>query len=158
MLKIKALPPSYVTGKELERISASHTHFRGEPFWKAEDFAPYLENQNIRVWVASLYERRIAFLLTLENVDEVEIQFIATHRFFKNQGLAEALLEQLAEEAKAKEMRVIFLEVRESNQPARALYEKMSYEEIHRRKNYYTNPKEDAILMRRKLSEKEDEK
>lgn len=44
------------------------------------------------------------------------------------------------------------LEVRASNEPAVSVYRKLGFEEVGRRKNYYRNPKEDALIMRREWS------
>ena len=61
------------------------------------------------------------------------------------------LLNELIAHARAKNGSGIFLEVRESNQSARGLYRKMGFEETGRRKGYYANPAEDAILGRLKF-------
>ena len=58
------------------------------------------------------------------------------------------LLGELLDSARAKDAAAVFLEVRESNQAARALYEKWAFRESGRRPRYYKDPAEDAILYR----------
>jgi ribosomal-protein-alanine N-acetyltransferase len=86
----------------------------------------------------------VGFLATSQVMDELEINNIAVLPHFQGQGSAKALL--------AKVMRfdgTLLLEVRESNAGARHLYEKLGFEVYHRRKDYYRNPMEDALLMRK---------
>ena len=62
-------------------------------------------------------------------------------------GIARKLLKQLLEEAKKQNLHRIYLEVRASNIAAVTLYEHAGFKEVGQRKNYYDNPREDAILM-----------
>ena len=86
-------------------------------------------------------------------LDEGYISNVAVHPDWRRRGAADALLTAL--EARAKKLLLSFLtlEVRESNAPAIALYEKHGYRAVGRRKNYYEKPTEDAILMTLKLDE-----
>jgi ribosomal-protein-alanine N-acetyltransferase len=79
--------------------------------------------------------------------DEVQIIDIVVDPAYRRQGVASQLIEELI--AESKNYQYIVLEVRESNQPARQLYFKHGFIEWYRRKNYYNNPTEDAIVMRR---------
>lgn len=76
---------------------------------------------------------------------EAEIYRVAAHPDCRRQGLGEQLVRALAA---AQGVEAIFLEVRRSNTPARALYEKCGFTVCGERKNYYEHPTEDAILMR----------
>jgi [ribosomal protein S18]-alanine N-acetyltransferase len=104
-------------------------------------------NPASRCWVAEsggvLAGVVVAWLL----VDEVHIATIATHPDFRRQGIAQALLAHVlklgAEEGAIRS----FLEVRESNSAAQALYRKFGYEETGRRPRYYKDNGENAILM-----------
>jgi ribosomal-protein-alanine acetyltransferase len=73
--------------------------------------------------------------------DEAEILNLAVQPAFRRQGIALELLKGLS-------MPRIFLEVRESNHAARALYLRAGFEECGLRKKYYDNPSEDGIVMR----------
>ena len=65
----------------------------------------------------------------------------------RRQGIADALLNELLRRAKGLGLATVTLEVRETNAPAIALYQKHDFVPVGRRKNYYTSPTEDAILM-----------
>ncbi|MFQ9359428.1 MAG: GNAT family N-acetyltransferase [Anaerobutyricum hallii] len=65
----------------------------------------------------------------------------------EKKGIARKLLKQLLEEAKKQNLHRIYLEVRASNIAAVTLYEHAGFKEVGQRKNYYDNPREDAILM-----------
>ncbi|HEY0222600.1 ribosomal protein S18-alanine N-acetyltransferase [Lactovum miscens] len=86
----------------------------------------------------------VGFMATVQVVDETEITNIAVSSDSQRQGIAEALLSQLNER-----QGILFLEVREGNFPARRLYQKLGFEEFNRRKSYYSNPVEDALLMKK---------
>ncbi len=82
---------------------------------------------------------------------EWELQYIVVSRKFRRRSLATLLLNELVEHARSRNADAIFLEVRESNQAARALYCKVGFTETGLRKSYYSNPAEDAILCRLSL-------
>ena len=80
--------------------------------------------------------------------DEAEIITVAVSPAHRRQGIARALMEHmlcLAEDARAS----VYLEVRASNTPARELYRSLGFAETGMRKNYYSAPREDAVLMMR---------
>jgi ribosomal-protein-alanine acetyltransferase len=79
---------------------------------------------------------------------EWEIENIAIAGQARRRGLGTRLLGEFLDLARARGAQSVFLEVRESNRPARALYEKWSFTEGGRRKKYYRNPEEDAMVYR----------
>ncbi len=79
---------------------------------------------------------------------ETEVFNVAVAPKFRRKGIAKALVEKFIETVREKETEVIFLEVRTSNLSAISLYEKAGFVFCGIRKDYYTNPKENAILMR----------
>ena len=79
---------------------------------------------------------------------EWEIENIAVSGQARKRGLGTRLLGELLDLARARGAEAVFLEVRESNRAARALYEKWSFLESTRRTHYYHDPEEDAILYR----------
>ena len=84
-------------------------------------------------------------------LDEGYISNVAVHPQWRRQGVADALLDALTEQARQKLLSFLTLEVRESNAPAIALYEKHGFRAVGRRKSYSEKPREDAILMTRTL-------
>ena len=79
---------------------------------------------------------------------ETEIFNVAVLPEFRRKGIAKALIEKVIKTVKEKETAVIFLEVRASNLGAIMLYEKCGFVFCGIRKDYYTDPKENALLMR----------
>ena len=80
-------------------------------------------------------------------LDEGYISNVAVDPAFRRQGIADRLITELLDRARIRELSFVTLEVRESNAPAVALYEKCGYRTVGRRKNYYEKPTEDALLM-----------
>ena len=86
-------------------------------------------------------------------LDEGYIANVAVSPDYRRRGLGDALVSAMTEEARRRELSFLTLEVRESNAPARALYEKHGYGIVGIRKNYYEKPTESAILMTLWLTE-----
>lgn len=102
-----------------------------------------------QTWYALAYDgiEVIGFLAVQENIFEVEVLQIAVKKAYQGQGIASVLFATLPI---GKE---IFLEVRKSNQRAQAFYKKEKMAVIAERKNYYHDPVEDAIIMKREIDE-----
>ena len=82
-------------------------------------------------------------------IDETDMMNIAVHPECRRRGIAEALIDALINALREKGSRALSLEVRASNDPAIALYQKMGFSQVGRRPNYYRNPKEDALILRK---------
>lgn len=88
------------------------------------------------------------FLIANGIFDEWEIENIAIAGPARRRRLGTRLLGEFLDRARAEGARSVFLEVRESNRAACALYEKWSFQQTGRRPRYYSNPVEDAIIYR----------
>jgi ribosomal-protein-alanine N-acetyltransferase len=99
--------------------------------------------------------RAVGYAGLMYVLDEGYISNVAVSPDRRREGIADMLLTELYERAKAKKLSFLTLEVRESNIPAQSLYKKHGYTEVGRRKAYYSRPKEDAVLMTCFLSEEE---
>ncbi|MBW2064956.1 MAG: ribosomal protein S18-alanine N-acetyltransferase [Deltaproteobacteria bacterium] len=86
--------------------------------------------------------------------DEIQIINIAVHPSKRNQGLAQFLCENIIRTASSNGIGSLWLEVRESNIIAKRIYEKLGFRKIHRRRRYYRDNNEDAIVMSLMLSRK----
>ncbi len=116
--------------------------------WPVSSFRYELtENLASRCWVAELDGRIAAMLVAWLIVDEIHIATIATHPDFRKQGIGEKLLSFTLQSAKDEGAITSFLEVREGNDAALMMYQKFGYVESGRRKGYYLDNGEDAILM-----------
>lgn len=89
-----------------------------------------------------------AFLVAHRIDTEWELQNLVVSRDSRRKGAATRLVQEMIAAVRAQQGAVIFLEVRQSNQGARALYRKMGFEETGLRKSYYSNPSENAIICR----------
>lgn len=85
-------------------------------------------------------------------LDEGNIVNIATHPDYRRRGLATAVMRELESRLKERGVEIVFLEVRQSNIPARTLYEKEGYVPSRVIKNFYRFPAEDAVEMFKKLN------
>ena len=117
--------------------------------WSEKSVASELENK-LAFWLVAVEGNRVAGYIGSQTVmDETDMMNVAVHPDFRRQGIAEALVNGLVEHLKTMGSHCLTLEVRASNAPAIALYEKLGFHEIGRRKNYYRNPREDALILRK---------
>jgi [ribosomal protein S18]-alanine N-acetyltransferase len=105
------------------------------------------DNPASRCWVTELDGRIVCMLVAWLMVDEVHIATLATDPDFRRQGIARSLLSHVLRRLIEEGARSSFLEVRESNLAAREMYGKFGYQQTGRRRRYYRDNDEDAILM-----------
>lgn len=94
----------------------------------------------------------LGFLIALNSGTEWELENLAIMQAYRRRGYGRRLLRALVSHAGKAGAESIFLEVRESNQAARGLYESAGFKEAGRRPEYYAGPPEDAIVYRRELA------
>ena len=82
-------------------------------------------------------------------MDEADMMNIAVHPNCRRRGIARELIECLVTALKEKGVRCLTLEVRASNEAAKALYGNLGFAQAGRRPNYYRNPREDALILRK---------
>ena len=90
----------------------------------------------------------VGFIVGRQVADEWEIENIAVTGAARRCGLGSRLVGELLDHVRNRGGKSIFLEVRESNRAARSLYEKWAFIEVGRRKAYYQNPAEDALILK----------
>ncbi len=117
--------------------------------WSENSVASELKNP-LSFWLVAEEAGQVAGYIGSQTVcNETDMMNVAVHPDFRRRGIAESLVSALVEELKAMESHCLTLEVRASNGPAISLYEKLGFHEIGRRKNYYRNPREDALILRK---------
>lgn len=94
----------------------------------------------------------LGFLCSLVVADEWHINNLATHPDFRRQGIGSALMGEGVGRARARGAVCGLLEVRASNDAAQAFYRALGFTVWHRRPNYYSEPVEDALIMRVELT------
>jgi ribosomal-protein-alanine acetyltransferase len=93
----------------------------------------------------------LGFLVASQIAPEWELENIVIASEARAKGIGTRLMQELLARANQTHSEAVFLEVRESNVAARALYAKLDFRETGRRKSYYVNPIEDAILYSKSL-------
>lgn len=146
MIEITEMAANHVVQvAELEKICFA------DP-WSEKSVASELENK-WALWLVALEADRVAgYIGSQSTVDETDIMNVAVHPDYRRKGIAENLINALVAELKNRGSHALMLEVRASNAPAIALYEKLGFFQVGCRKNYYRNPKEDARILRKEWS------
>ncbi|MGC1435574.1 MAG: ribosomal protein S18-alanine N-acetyltransferase [Terriglobales bacterium] len=137
-----ATPADIPTMMTLERRAASAAH------WSAEQYQAVFSGES-RVALVLEEEADVQGFIAGRAVgEEWEIENIAVAGPVQRSGLGTRLLGEFLDWARGRGAEEVFLEVRESNFAARRLYEKWAFLETGRRKDYYREPEEDAIVYR----------
>ena len=117
--------------------------------WSENSVASELNNP-LAFWLVALEGDRVAGYVGSQSVmGESDMMNVAVHPDFRRQGIGRCLIEELILQLKNRDCYSLTLEVRASNAPAIALYEALGFAEAGRRRNYYRNPKEDALILRK---------
>lgn len=127
---------------ELEKVCFS------DP-WSERSVASELQNE-LALWLVALDGDTVAGYIGSQSVlGEADMMNVAVAPAYRRQGIAEALILELIRRLKAQEVHSLTLEVRASNDPAKALYEKLGFSQVGRRPNYYAHPREDGLILRK---------
>ena len=117
--------------------------------WSEKSIASELENA-LSLWLVAVEgDEVIGYVGSQTVLGWTDMMNVAVHPDHRRKGVGEKLVLALEDALKEQESTCLTLEVRASNQPAKSLYEKLGFSEVGRRKNYYRNPKEDALIMRK---------
>lgn len=120
----------------------------GDP-WGPREFTSALNAPQSIFLVAEDADGVVAgYTIALVVVDEAEILNIAVHPELRGRGIGGDLLDAAVVEVTSRGAEQVYLEVRESNDAARKLYAARGFDEISRRRGYYRNPVEDALVLR----------
>lgn len=120
--------------------------------WSLESITKELENEMAYYVVAEEEGQVLGYAGLWNVVGEGQITNIAVRPSGRRKGIGKKLVEGLIAYGKEKSLEVLILEVRQSNEAAIKLYSGAGFKEIGKRKNYYTKPTEDALLMALTLS------
>ena len=143
MIKVTQMQDCHVSQvAELEKMCFSTP-------WSENSIASELQN-DLALWLVALHDDTVVGYIGSQTVcGETDMMNVGVHPDWRRRGIAESLIEQLIAELKQMESISLALEVRASNAPAIALYQKLGFCQIGRRPNYYKNPKEDALILRK---------
>lgn len=115
--------------------------------WTKENLAEELENENSHFLAAVSDNNVLGYIGVQEVCGEAYITNVAVYPKYRRMGLGKSLLSRAGEDAKARNCQFISLEVRKSNTSAIELYRKQGYNVAGERKNFYSNPSEDGLIM-----------
>lgn len=140
-----------MTDTHLDQIEALEKLCFSDP-WSRRTLEDMVKNENIINLAAVDPAGLVLGYVSLSTVlDEGYINNVAVRPEARRQGVATALLRELRRQGE--KLAFLTLEVRESNQEARALYANLGYREAGRRRGYYFHPREDAIIMTLEIRE-----
>ena len=137
--------------EDVDAIHAIEVASFGDP-WKRNGFRDLILGGNATVVVAEQVGSIVGFAVSYAGADEAEIANVAVATPARRAGIGRALVEHVISASSANGATKVFLEVRESNVAARALYGSRGFVERSRRPAYYTDPREDAVVMRLDIS------
>ena len=143
-----AVTVSAATRADLDAVAELEVIAFADP-WTRQAFEAALKERHARFRVARGSDGDvIGYLIAWFVLDEGEIANLAVIPAARRRGVARALLEAIIAEARDARIARLFLEVRESNAAARALYASRGFTPVARRPRYYRKPVEDAIVLR----------
>ncbi len=124
--------------------------------WKPQDYLELAREPGAVILVANLEPSNApevaGFAAFHQVLDEAELRNLAVHPSHQRKGVASALLGGVILRLQESGAKTLYLEVRPSNQPARAFYSAAGFRLDYTRPNYYRNPAEDALVMALEIS------
>jgi tRNA threonylcarbamoyladenosine biosynthesis protein TsaB len=126
------------------------------PHWRTEVYQDMLDPARNPARICLVAEesgrRLVGFGVMVLIPPQAELEAIAVTKEHQRRGIAGSLLSDLLTELKRFDITEVILEVRESNRAARAFYRESEFFETGRRRSYYADPQEDALLLKREIS------
>ena len=117
--------------------------------WSEKSVGEELHNE-LSLWLVAMEGDHLAGYVGSQTVlGETDMMNVAVDPAFRRQGLGEKLIHSLIVQLKAAGSHCLTLEVRASNTPAIALYQKLGFQEVGRRPKYYRKPREEALILRK---------
>jgi ribosomal-protein-alanine N-acetyltransferase len=141
---------SRMTEEHVPQVAALEAICFRDP-WSEASVRSELTNP-LSLWLVATENDMVTGYVGSQTVlDESDMMNVAVHPDHRRRGIAESLVTALCDSLKQKGSSSLTLEVRSSNLGAIALYEKLGFTQVGLRKNYYRNPKEDALILRKIL-------
>jgi len=132
--------------EDLTAVYALENQIFSDP-WPLRSFEEIFDEDSWQALIAESEGRLIGYACFLDIAGEAHIANIAVSSEFRRKSVAKRLLDRILLFAQDSRCEMIILEVRPSNRPALEFYKKAGFAELYRKPNYYTSPKEDALVM-----------
>lgn len=117
--------------------------------WSEKSIAAELQNP-LSLWLVAVDGQKVLGYVGSQSVlGEADMMNVAVDPDFRRRYIGQKLIEQLVNLLGEAGVHSLSLEVRVTNESAIALYEKLGFVQVGRRPNYYRNPKEDALILRK---------
>ena len=143
MIKIKRMEPCHTA-----EVAALEEKCFSMP-WSEKSIASELDNP-LSLWFVALFDEQVIGYVGSQFVmDEADMMNIAVKESFRRRGVARELVNALVSALTSRHVHSLTLEVRASNEAAKSLYDAMGFRQVGRRPNYYSAPKEDALILRK---------
>jgi ribosomal-protein-alanine N-acetyltransferase len=133
--------------EDLDAVLAIERASFGMPWSRGAFLYEMQQNRVARCWVTREGRDVVGYICLWEIADEVHVTNVAVHPARRRQGIARAMLGGVIDDGRARKLRMIVLEVRPSNRDALTLYESFGFRIVGRRRGYYYDTGEDALIM-----------
>jgi ribosomal-protein-alanine N-acetyltransferase len=135
---------------DLPRVLSIETVCFSTP-WKEATFVGLMRRTDTDLYVAEAEGALVGYAACWTVIDQSELGNVAVSPDARGQGIGGALVETVIERVKERGARELFLEVRESNHVAQGIYRNRGFVVVGRRRSYYAQPTEDALVMRLRM-------
>ena len=115
--------------------------------WSEQNYKESLKNPNYNILVAKFSGKIVGFISMYHALDEGYICNIAVDKSHRMCGIGTSLINETITYSKNQNLKFLTLEVRESNMGAIRFYKKLGFTNLGIRKNFYSNPSENAVIM-----------
>ncbi len=135
----------------LEELCRMETECFGDEAWSRESIRGFAENPDVITVTVRVGGELAAMAAAIVMLDEAEITKAAVSAGLRRRGFARLALQRLTDECRSRGVGRLLLEVRDGNAAARGLYTSLGFSPYSVRRGYYACPREDAIMMERRI-------
>ena len=136
--------------EDLEQVVDIEQNLFSVP-WTKEGFLTYLMKKDTMFFVVEEKERILGYCSMMTVLDEGDILNVAVRSDRQKEGIGQFLVDSMLRMAEMQGIKLVHLEVRQGNETARRLYQRLGFKEDGLRRNYYENPVENAVLMTKEM-------
>lgn len=136
--------------EDLEQVVDIEQNLFSVP-WTKEGFLTYLMKKDTMFFVVEEKERILGYCSMMTVLDEGDILNVAVRSDRQKEGIGQFLVDSMLRMAEMQGIKFVHLEVRQGNETARRLYQRLGFKEDGLRRNYYENPVENAVLMTKEM-------